>query len=140
MDVDYTLIGVDNSLRPGVKELFQRLRDDGHKIYIWSGVGIRWTEMRRNDLQDMVEDCLMKPIDHFEQGLIDHNIPVRPDFVVDDYPGIVGFFGGICIRPYFFANQLDTEMERVYSIIQDYLRDGTSEDSAYRARNGKTTY
>ena len=38
-DVDYTILGLDNSLRPETKEVFQRLVDEGHLVYIWSGRG-----------------------------------------------------------------------------------------------------
>ena len=37
-DVDYTLIAMDGSLRPGTTEVFESLLEDGHFIYIWSGV------------------------------------------------------------------------------------------------------
>ena len=38
-DVDYTILGLDDTLRPNTKETFQRLLDDGHEIHIWSGMG-----------------------------------------------------------------------------------------------------
>ena len=47
-DVDYTILGLDDSLRPGTKETFRKLIDDGHSIYIWSGVGLRWEVVRKH--------------------------------------------------------------------------------------------
>ena len=32
-----TILGLDDSLRPGTADTFQKLQDDGHEIYIWSG-------------------------------------------------------------------------------------------------------
>ncbi|HEY3059716.1 MAG TPA: HAD hydrolase family protein [Chloroflexota bacterium] len=37
-DVDETILGYDGSLRPLVRETFKVLVDEGHRIYIWSGV------------------------------------------------------------------------------------------------------
>ena len=53
-DVDYTILGLDNSLRPGTKETFQKLLDDGHSIYIWSGMGERWEVIEEHDLGQYV--------------------------------------------------------------------------------------
>ena len=41
-DVDYTILGLDNSLRPGTREVFQKMVDDGHHAHVWSGMGERW--------------------------------------------------------------------------------------------------
>ena len=40
-DVDHTIIDSDNRLRADVTELFQRLRAEGHTLYLWSGIGPR---------------------------------------------------------------------------------------------------
>ncbi len=37
-DMDYTLLAVDGSLRPKVREVLQRLKDDGHQLYVWSAM------------------------------------------------------------------------------------------------------
>ena len=47
----------------------------------------------------------------------------RPDFVVDDHPEIVQAFGGYHIRPYFFKNSEDREMEAVYIAISEFQND-----------------
>ena len=31
-DVDYTILGLDDTLRPGTTETFQKLKDDSHDI------------------------------------------------------------------------------------------------------------
>jgi len=46
-DVDNTLIMWDGKLRNHTQEVFEKLREDGHTIFVWSGVGIRKWDMRR---------------------------------------------------------------------------------------------
>jgi hypothetical protein len=38
------------------------------------------------------------------------------------------------VPPYFFKRTFDEEMERVYRIVCDFVRTGTSEDRQYRAK------
>jgi hydroxymethylpyrimidine pyrophosphatase-like HAD family hydrolase len=47
-DVDETIVGYDGSLRPLVHETFKALLEEGHRIYIWSGV--RTPEMVHNEV------------------------------------------------------------------------------------------
>ena len=61
LDVDSTLILWNGQLRNHTQEVFERLRESGHTIYIWSGVGIRRWDMRRHDLDRYVEDYFIKP-------------------------------------------------------------------------------
>ena len=136
-DVDYTILAMDGSLRPGTREVFKRLTDDGHVIFIWSGTGIRTAEVKRHCLEEYVTDVFKKPLENFETGLRDFEITVEPDLVIDDYPQIVSAFGGILIRPYFFRASDDKEMERAYRIITDYASNGTSEDSAFRPKTNE---
>ncbi len=137
-DVDYTIQGVDGSLRPGTSEVFNRLVKDGHTLFIWSGVGDRTSDVRRHQLEGYVSGVFEKPINDFEAGLTRFNVTVRPDFVIDDYPEIVGVFGGTVIRPYYFPSATDGEMERVYQVIDEYARTGASSDSMFRQPNGGT--
>src|SRR6266511_378097 len=51
-DVDDTLVTWDFRLRPHVRDVFEALRDDGHRIYIWSGRGKRWDVVLRYQLTD----------------------------------------------------------------------------------------
>ena len=131
-DMDYTLLGLDNSLRPNTREVMQRLKDDGHTLYVWSGVGIRWPEVKQHNLEPFITDCFMKPLKNFVEELERANLPVKPDLVIDDYPEVPTALGGIWVRPYFFNTVADNEMERVYTIIQDYARDGYSSDINFR--------
>ena len=131
-DMDYTLLGLDNSLRPNTREVMQRLKDDGHTLYVWSGVGIRWPEVKQHNLEPFITDCFVKPLKNFVEELERANLPVKPDLVIDDYPEVPTALGGIWVRPYFFNTVADNEMERVYTIIQDYARDGYSNDINFR--------
>ena len=135
-DVDYTILGVDGSLRPGTREVFERLLEDGHRVYVWSGVGDRTSDVRRHGLTDVVSGVFEKPLSNFEEGLVEKGVSVRPDFVVDDYPQIVGVFGGVVVRPYYFPSASDDELERVYRIVTEFAQNGHSEDSAFRSPSG----
>ena len=83
-DVDYTMLAVDSSLRPGTREVFRRLVSDGHQVCVWSGVGIRTSELRKHDLMDLVSGVYRKPIQDYVAGLKKLGVPQWPDLVVDD--------------------------------------------------------
>ena len=131
-DVDYTLLAVDGSLRPGARQTFERLIEDGHRIYIWSGVGLRTADVHRHDLKNLVSGIYKKPIYDFVNGLELLKVPHWPDFVIDDYPEIVDTFGGVLARPYFFRSQSDDEMDHIYNVISDFAATGGSERVGYR--------
>ena len=133
-DVDYTILALDDSIRPGTKETFQRLVDDGHKVYVWSGVGLRWEVVRKHDLEGLVSGVYEKPTDHYTERLPEMGLPVEPDFVIDDHPEVVAAFGGAWVPHYFFGNSHDQPMAHVYEIIDEYLQKGHSDDRQYRAR------
>ena len=116
-DCDYTIIAMNGGLRPGVRELFQRLTDDGHTLYVWSGMGIRWREVRRHNLEQFVTDCFHKPIFDYRKRMKTLSVTVEPDLVIDDYPDIVATLGGVRVKAYLYENQADLEMERIYPII-----------------------
>ncbi|MFC1935299.1 hypothetical protein ACFLX9_00815 [Chloroflexota bacterium] len=128
-DMDYTLQSVDGTLRPGAREIMQRLKADGHMLYVWSGVGIRWPEVRRHHLDPYVTDCFVKPLENFIEAKARLGLPVKPDLVIDDYPEVPTGLGGIWVTPYLFHNSGDDEMEHVYQIITEYEQNGRSEDS-----------
>lgn len=117
-DVDETLIAYDGSLRPGTRSVFERLVSDGQQVYIWSGRGVRRSEVHRNGLADLVSGIYQKPLYDFMAGLARFGIPLLPDFVVDDYPGIVEFFGGLCIRPYHGGAQVDNELSDLPELVR----------------------
>lgn len=137
-DVDYTLISYDGTLRPMVREVFGQLKQDGLDIYVWSGMGIRWNVVRTHGLVPFVSGVYEKPIERYAEAvnamLARQELPVLPDFVVDDYPGIVDVFGGVVVRPFWAVDPRDREIERVYRILSDYRLRGASEDAAFRAR------
>jgi haloacid dehalogenase-like hydrolase len=117
-DVDETLIAYDGSLRPGARSVFERLVSDGHRVYVWSGRGIRTSDVHRTGLGDLVSGIYQKPLSDFKAGLARCGIPALPDFVIDDYPGIVEFFGGLCIRPYHGGAQADNELSDIPDLVR----------------------
>ena len=131
-DVDYTILAVDSSLRPGTIETFKKLISDGHQIYIWSGVGLRHEDVRRHCLEELISGIYRKPIQDFVKGLKECDVPFWPDFVIDDYPEIVDTFGGILCQPYYFRSPSDNEMERIYMIISEFSETGSSSKVGYR--------
>jgi phosphoglycolate phosphatase-like HAD superfamily hydrolase len=116
-DVDHTIIDSDNRLRPGVRELFERLQGDGHSVYLWSGIGVRTEIVEAYGLGALVVGCYDKPLYQYERMLAPLGIPVRPDFVVDDHPHLVHAFGGCVVSRYLAPDPADREMERVYAEI-----------------------
>ena len=111
-DVDYTILGLDDSLRPGTLETLQKIKDDGHEIYIWSGMGERWEVVKKHNLEPLISGVYEKPTHHFQERLEELGVPFEPDFVIDDYPEIVAAFSGVWVPPYFFKRTVDEEMDR----------------------------
>ena len=136
-DVDYTILSLDNSLRPGTRKTFRRLVDDGHKVYIWSGMGPRWEVVRGHRLGRLVSGVYGKPLHQFLARLEEEGVPFVPDFVIDDYPEVVAAFGGVWAPPYFYKKRTDPQMERIYRIITEYVEKGHSDDKQYRARGSR---
>ena len=77
-DVDYTILAVDSSLRPGTRETFRRLVSDGDQVYVWSGMGVRTSELRKHDLMELVSDVYRKPIQDYVAGLQRLGVPTGP--------------------------------------------------------------
>jgi hypothetical protein len=118
-DVDLTILGQDGTLRPGTRELFVRLVDEGHEVYVWSGFGDRRDDLARHDLDGMVHGYYRKPLTRMYASHEEWGLPFRPDFVVDDHPGPPLYMGGINVEPYVdrTSASTDTEMARVYDAI-----------------------
>ena len=131
-DCDYTIISCDQKLRPGVRELFQRLKDDGHTLYIWSGVGIRWREVRMHGLEPFITDCFHKPLFDYQRRMWGMGVTVAPDLVIDDYPDIVSALGGVRVKPYVYEKLSDVEMERLYPIISALGTNVHSQDNHHQ--------
>ncbi len=119
-DVDHTLITWDVKLRPGVHEIFARLRDDGHDLYLWSGLGPRWEVVKRFDLDEHVIDCYWKPLYDHRNRLSELGVPHVPDYVIDDHEEVVQAFGGSVINPPQIPLDWDREMWRVYDEIRAF--------------------
>jgi len=119
-DVDETIMGYDGSLRPLVHQTFRVLVEEGHRIYVWSGVrtpeAVRSEVVERHGLVPYVTDCFQKPRFDYREQWQRTGAEVQPDFCVDDYPEIVEVFSGILIKPYARA-QPDADLERVYAAI-----------------------
>jgi hypothetical protein len=116
-DVDFTLIDSDGRLRPGVGECFATLRGEGHRIFLWSGLGPRWEVVRQHGLETWVEDCFVKPLYHHRRMLEPLGISIEPHFVVDDHPHLVDVFGGCVVGTYMRADPADREMWRVQEAV-----------------------
>jgi len=124
-DVDDTIVSSwDGSLRPLVKEVFAQLNLDGHDLYIWSGVGLRWYEIDKHGLRPYIKGCFVKPLWDHRRRLPLLGIEVEPHFVIDDYQEVVDVFGGHTIKPYFRRDPGDKEMAVVYEKIRTYDPDG----------------
>ena len=133
-DVDHTILGLDDSLRPGTMETLQKIKDDGHEIYIWSGMGERWEVVKKHNLEPLISGVYEKPTHHFHERLEELGVPFEPDFVIDDYPEVVAAFSGVWVPPYFFKRSVDQEMDRIYQIIADVVATGSSQDRQYKAK------
>jgi hypothetical protein len=120
-DVDFTLITWNYRLRPHVREVFQQLKDDGHTIYLWSGVGKRWEVVEQFGLHEYVTDCFEKPLYEHVARLAELGVSVVPDFCIDDHEEPVAVFGGAVILPAETPLDADREMLRIYESIQAFI-------------------
>jgi FMN phosphatase YigB (HAD superfamily) len=124
-DVDNTLIMWNGKLRNHTREVFESLREAGHTIYVWSGVGIRRWDMKRHDLDEYVEDYFIKPLEDHHERLKTFGVPVVPDFVIDDHKTVVDAFGGYHIPDMAKDDdrELLTVLERINEIANTNLGD-----------------
>ena len=131
-DCDYTILAMDGRLRPRTREVFSNLIEDEHKVFIWSGVGLRTKDMERLNLMDLISGIFVKPIAEFEDGLDRFSVSPRPDFVIDDHREIVEFFGGVHIEPYYFRASEDGQMDDLYQCIADFSQTGNSTHRGFK--------
>jgi len=117
-DCDFTLTGIHGGLRPYVKEVFQQLRQDGHQVFIWSGVRVPWDIYRNFGLDAYINGVYLKPLEDHHQQLVTYNIPVVPDFVIDDNVDPVQAFGGYVVPPYIYVDEPDDFLWRAYQVIK----------------------
>ncbi len=124
-DVDNTLIMWDGKLRNHAHEVFTKLREDGHTIYVWSGVGIRRWDMRRHKLDEFVEDYFLKPLEDHHERLKTYDVHVFPDYVIDDHKSVVDAFFGYHIPD--MAGPDDRELLEVYAHITEVAQQEVDE-------------
>lgn len=151
-DVDYTILSSDQRLRKGTHEVFERLVNDGHRVYLWSGTGERWDVVHRFALESYLSGVFAKPLSHYNEELVRLRVPVAPDFVIDDFPDIVRYFGGYHITDFadnefemvygfggyhdiadadFVTNSDDNELEMVYGVITEVGATGWSDHASW---------
>ena len=99
-DVDDTLILRPNRLRNHARTVLERLVAARHRVYVWSGNGIRRYELEQHGLDHLVSDYFVKPLERHREQLAALGVDVEPDFVVDDHPGVVEAFGGYQVSLY----------------------------------------
>ena len=133
-DVDYTLMAMDGTLRPHTKDIFKQLIIDSHKIFIWSGVGDRTSDVNRHGLSEYVSGVFVKPIADFEIGLKRFKVLPRPDFVIDDHREIVEYFGGVHIEPFYFRSSDDEHMNSLYEAIYSFVSSGDSDHRGFKKK------
>lgn len=129
-DVDETIQGYDGSLRPFVSQVFQQLVEDGHKVYVWSGIrtasGVRRGVVDRHGLAPFVTDCFQKPLDQPRAAWSRMSTGVQPDFCVDDRIETIEAFGGFCIAPYLYVGAgTDEELKRAYEAVSQAALSGS---------------
>src|SRR5215207_4781177 len=92
-DVQGTLLTEDNDPRPHVREIFLKLSDMGHHVYLWStaGDGYAAHAARVLGVDDVVRGC-------FGKRSVPEDITV--DFVVDDQASWVEEHGGFLVKAY----------------------------------------
>ncbi|MCX6021716.1 MAG: hypothetical protein NTZ05_08290 [Chloroflexi bacterium] len=130
-DVDYTIIGYDGSLRPHVIEVMEQLKADGHTIYLWSGVGLRHEVVNQHKMHHLITECYVKPTWDYVNGLKRHNVPLTPDFVIDDHNGVVKAFGGFWVSRWEgYPPGPDDEMKQVYEAIRAKHLERTAGENA----------
>ena len=133
-DVDQTILGMDNSLRPGVRETMSTLTELGHRVYVWSGMGIRRDTVRRHGLDDFVSGLFQKPLYDYQERLEELDVDITPQFVVDDDPQVVTAFGGLWVPPYYKQGDDNGAMARVLKSAKEFAEGGHSSDAHFRAR------
>ena len=90
-DVQGTLVSGGRP-RPHAREVFQRLVEMGHHVYLWSSGGSSFaaSAARLLDVEDLVFGCFGKSFPP----------PVSVDFVVDDDPGMADRYGGYTVSAF----------------------------------------
>ena len=113
-DVQGTLLS-GGSPRPHAREVFQRIEEMGHHVYLWSSGGNSYAARAAAllDVEDLVFGCFGKSFPP----------PVSVDFVVDDEPGTVDRHGGYTISA-FAGDPDDRELLAVPEAVEALDHEG----------------
>jgi len=134
-DCDYTILSFDEGLRRGTHDVFARLGQDGHRLFLWSGLGARWDVVRRHGLGPSLSGVFAKPLQDFDTDLRRLGVVPKPDFVIDDYPAIVRHFGGYHIPEFYYRGRDDDdELEIVYQVVAEFDATGCSSHPRWSPR------
>jgi hypothetical protein len=128
-DVDYTILSNFNELRPGTREVWERIVADGHEIHVWSGVGLRHQVLRDHALEDLVSGVYAKPTYNYLFRLETLGVEHMPDFIIDDFPEICTIFGGFHCREFY------DELEHIYQAITEWAETGSSAHERFHPRH-----
>ena len=108
-DILDTLLSEEDVPRPHAREIFLRLKDMGHEVYLWSSAGGAYAEEAAELLgvADLISGYFGKR----------HEPDVRVDFVVDDDASVVESYGGYRVGP-FEGDPWDEELLRVPEAVE----------------------
>ena len=108
-DVLDTLLTEDSIPRPHAREVFGKLNEMGHTVYLWSSAGDGYAAEAAEVLgvSDLVAGCFSKRCEP----------EVDVDFVVDDDATIVESYGGHHVAP-FGGDAQDTELLKVTAVVE----------------------
>ncbi len=103
-DVLDTLLTDDGVPRPHAREVFRKLNEMGHEVYLWSSAGGAYAAAAAEILgvTDLVADCFGKR----------REPDLGVDFAVDDDASFVGSRGGHRVEP-FDGDPYDEELLKV---------------------------
>ena len=97
-----------HTLRPKTKEVIDRLRKDGHFVYLWSNMINLVGHVTPHVEFDGV---FSKPYSTSPKALEESGIHFLPEFCIDDKDEyLIEGFGGYLIKPYYLPNDKDREM------------------------------
>jgi hypothetical protein len=107
-DVQGTLVSGGRP-RPHAREVFRRLAEMGHHVYLWSSGGNSYaaSAARLLGVEDLVLGCFGKSAPP----------PVSVDFVVDDDPGMADRYGGFTVAA-FAGDPEDRELMGVPGAVE----------------------